>query len=71
MIHSLGEQNPDLVGENHFVAANATVIGNVQLMPFTSIWFNCVLRGDNDRIQVGQRAYLRITGKSGALAFSR
>ena len=56
MIHSLGEHNPDLVGENQFVAANATVIGNVRLMPFASIWFNCVLRGDNERIEVGERS---------------
>ena len=53
MIHALGDCSPEFVGDGHFVAANATVIGNVRLLPEASVWFNCVLRGDNEPIEVG------------------
>ena len=56
MIYTLGEGVPDLVGENHFIADNATVIGNVRLKSDASVWFNCVLRGDNELIEVGERS---------------
>ena len=53
MIHSLGEVAPELIGDGHYVAHTATVVGNVRLHPNTSIWFNCVVRGDNDLIEIG------------------
>lgn len=54
MIYTLGGRSPELVGDGHFVAANATVIGHVRLLPESSVWFNCVLRGDNEPIEVGR-----------------
>ncbi|WP_415904549.1 gamma carbonic anhydrase family protein [Neptuniibacter sp. QD48_55] len=54
MLYSLGEQAVSLVGEEHFVADNATVIGNVELHDRASIWFNVVIRGDNDPIVIGE-----------------
>ncbi len=36
-----------------FVAANATVIGWVRVAPGASIWYNAVLRGDVERIEIG------------------
>ena len=42
-----------LEGDGHFVADNATIVGNVRLKDKASIWFNAVLRGDNDWIVVG------------------
>lgn len=59
MIYSLGDRAPILEGNNHFVADNATVIGNVRLKSEVSVWFNCVLRGDNDWIEVGDRSNLQ------------
>jgi carbonic anhydrase/acetyltransferase-like protein (isoleucine patch superfamily) len=56
MICSLGSSEPELIGNGHFVAASATIIGNVRLMPAVSVWFNCVLRGDNDLIEVGENS---------------
>ena len=53
MIHALGDHTPELVGDGHFVAHNATVIGNVRLHPDSSVWFNTVIRGDNELIEVG------------------
>jgi carbonic anhydrase/acetyltransferase-like protein (isoleucine patch superfamily) len=54
MIYKLGDRTPVLEGDGHFIAENATVIGNVLLRANSSVWFNCVLRGDNDQIEVGE-----------------
>ena len=53
MIIKLGDREPELLGENHFIAPNATLIGTVRLRSNTSIWFNAVLRGDTEWIEIG------------------
>lgn len=53
MIFQLGEHQVRTEGD-FWVANNATVIGNVLLKHNASIWFNVVLRGDNDLITVGE-----------------
>ena len=53
MKYSLGEKHVTLLGEGHFIAPNAAVIGEVTLHENVSIWFSCVLRGDTERIEVG------------------
>lgn len=40
-------------GEEFWIAPNATVIGNVELQEKTSVWFNAVIRGDNELISIG------------------
>jgi carbonic anhydrase/acetyltransferase-like protein (isoleucine patch superfamily) len=42
-----------------FVAPNATVIGNVALGAESSVWYQCVLRGDVSSITVGERSNLQ------------
>lgn len=37
-----------------FIAANATLIGDVTIGKGASIWFNSVLRGDYDKIIIGE-----------------
>lgn len=37
-----------------FVAQNATVIGEVIMKEFSSLWFNTVLRADINRIEIGK-----------------
>ena len=37
-----------------FVAPGADVIGRVRLAQDASVWFGCVLRGDVNRIEIGQ-----------------
>lgn len=39
---------------NYWVAPNATVVGNIVLEEDSSVWFNAVLRGDNETITVGR-----------------
>ena len=51
-----GELVPQLQGEQHFVADNATVIGSVVLENNVSIWFNAVLRGDVEPIRIGENS---------------
>jgi carbonic anhydrase/acetyltransferase-like protein (isoleucine patch superfamily) len=53
MIYSLGDKRVNLLGEGHFVAPNAAVIGDVTLHSGSSVWFSCVLRGDAERIVIG------------------
>ena len=56
MIYELGERHPVLEGSGHYIAENASVIGSVRLANESSVWFNCVLRGDNDWIEIGERS---------------
>ena len=44
------------VAPNAFVAAGSSVIGDVVLGAQSSVWFNCVLRGDVNYIRVGARS---------------
>lgn len=53
MIYSLGERKVVTRGDC-WVADNATVIGSVVLEHNASVWFNTVVRGDNDLITIGE-----------------
>ena len=55
MKYSLGDRRVEVRG-NAWVAPNATVIGSVILEPDSSVWFNAVIRGDNDLITLGERS---------------
>ncbi len=47
------------VGANVFIAEGAKVIGEVQIGDESSIWFNCVLRGDINLIKIGKRSNIQ------------
>ena len=53
MKYSLGDKRVTLIGEGHYIAPNAAVIGDVTMYENSSVWFSCVLRGDADRIEIG------------------
>jgi carbonic anhydrase/acetyltransferase-like protein (isoleucine patch superfamily) len=59
MIYELGDRHPDLQGDGHFIAPNASIIGTVTLKQGASIWFNAVLRGDNDLIEIGANSNIQ------------
>jgi carbonic anhydrase/acetyltransferase-like protein (isoleucine patch superfamily) len=44
------------IHETAFVAPGACLIGDVEVGPGASIWYNCVLRADLNRIVVGARS---------------
>lgn len=46
-------KTPD-ISRAAFIAANATVIGDVTLGAHTSIWYGAVLRGDINSIEIGE-----------------
>lgn len=56
MLYSLGEMKVDIAGEDFFVAPSADVIGNVRLENNASVWFNAVVRGDNELITIGENS---------------
>ncbi len=53
MLYELAGRRPEFRGEGQFVANNATVIGSVVMEEHSSVWFNAVIRGDNDVITIG------------------
>jgi len=52
MIYDIGERRVQLTGEP-FIAPNATLIGSVVVEEGASLWFNVVVRADNDLIRIG------------------
>ena len=58
-MYALEDREPVLEGSQLFVADSATIIGNVRLGVDSSVWFSCVLRGDNDWIEVGSRSNIQ------------
>ena len=50
----LGNKKLKTDGDDFWIAPNATVIGDIHLAKDASIWFNAVLRGDNEPIYVGE-----------------
>lgn len=59
-LYSLDGVEPTVpASENYWVAENATVLGNVTLGENASVWFNAVLRGDNDPIHIGDNTNIQ------------
>jgi carbonic anhydrase/acetyltransferase-like protein (isoleucine patch superfamily) len=58
MRYSLGERRVQCLGD-YYIAPNAAVIGSVVLEPDASIWFNAVVRADNDVIRIGARSNIQ------------
>lgn len=58
MIYKLDDLRVQLP-ENYYIADSAVVIGNVAIGNDTSIWFNTVIRGDNDRIDIGEECNIQ------------
>jgi carbonic anhydrase/acetyltransferase-like protein (isoleucine patch superfamily) len=52
-IYTLGERRLVTAGDDFYIAPGAQVIGSVLLGAGASVWFNCVLRADDERIEVG------------------
>lgn len=53
MIYNLGFIEPQ-ISKNVFVAPNATIIVNVEIGRYTSIWFGTIIRGDNETMKIGE-----------------
>ncbi|MBI1966271.1 MAG: gamma carbonic anhydrase family protein [Betaproteobacteria bacterium] len=44
---------------DYWIAPDAIVIGSVILEPNASVWFGCIVRGDNDTITLGENSQLQ------------
>ena len=55
MIYAIGGIQPQFLGD-YYVAQNAVVAGNVILHHNASVWFNAVIRGDNEPIVIGENS---------------
>jgi carbonic anhydrase/acetyltransferase-like protein (isoleucine patch superfamily) len=47
------------IGNNCYLADNATIIGDVEIGDDCSIWFNTVLRGDVNSIRIGNKVNIQ------------
>lgn len=47
------------IGDDCYLADNATIIGDVEIGNQCSIWFNTVLRGDVNSIRIGNRVNIQ------------
>jgi carbonic anhydrase/acetyltransferase-like protein (isoleucine patch superfamily) len=54
IIHPVNGKSPQL-GEDCFIAENATIVGDVSMGSQCSIWYNAVLRGDVHYIKMGDK----------------
>ena len=54
MIIDLGDKKLQTSDDNFWIAPNASVIGDVNLERDASIWFNAILRADNEPITIGE-----------------
>ncbi len=57
-LYKLGDRHPSLA-RDVWIAPNATIIGDVRLGDNASIWWNAVLRGDNDTITIGANSNIQ------------
>lgn len=51
--YAVENKKPILQGKGHFVAPTATIIGDVILHSHASVWFNVVIRAENDTVNIG------------------
>jgi carbonic anhydrase/acetyltransferase-like protein (isoleucine patch superfamily) len=58
MKYSLAERKVVTKGE-HWIAPGASVIGSVTLENNASVWFNAVVRGDNEQITIGENSQVQ------------
>ena len=53
-LFTIGERRVRLLGERHFVAYDATLVGDITLGNDVSVWFKVVIRAENDQVSIGE-----------------
>ena len=48
-----------VIGEGCFVAPGAVIVGDVHLAEGASVWFGCVIRGDDHHVRIGARSNIQ------------
>jgi len=47
------------ISETAFIADSADVIGDVEVGDFSSVWFGAVIRGDRNKIKIGEKTSIQ------------
>ncbi len=58
VILPVNDKHPEM-GENCFIAPNATIVGDVIMGSECSVWFNAVVRGDVNSIRIGNKVNIQ------------
>ncbi|MFV1872701.1 MAG: gamma carbonic anhydrase family protein [Oleiphilus sp.] len=59
MIYQLGDRQVTYKGTPSFIAPNATLIGSIEIHEKASVWFNVVIRADNDKVILGEASNIQ------------
>ncbi|MDP6257480.1 MAG: gamma carbonic anhydrase family protein [Rhodospirillales bacterium] len=59
MIYALGDFEPSYASDTHWIADSANLMGNIYIGAEANIWWNVVLRGDNEPIVIGDRSNIQ------------
>jgi carbonic anhydrase/acetyltransferase-like protein (isoleucine patch superfamily) len=54
-VYSFEGKTPS-ISDDVFIAPGAMIIGDVEIGPASSVWFNAVIRGDTNSIRIGARS---------------
>jgi gamma-carbonic anhydrase len=57
-IASLHGKSPR-IHDSAFIAPGCRIIGDVEIGPDASVWYNCVIRGDANRVVIGARTNIQ------------
>jgi carbonic anhydrase/acetyltransferase-like protein (isoleucine patch superfamily) len=57
-IAALGGKAPR-IHDSAFIAPGCRIVGDVEIGPDASVWYNCVIRGDANRIVIGARTNIQ------------
>jgi carbonic anhydrase/acetyltransferase-like protein (isoleucine patch superfamily) len=53
-IFAIGDKQVCLLGAHHFIAHDATLVGDITLENDVNVWFQVVIRAENDRVRIGE-----------------
>ncbi|MEM7251234.1 MAG: gamma carbonic anhydrase family protein [Pseudomonadota bacterium] len=59
MIYQLEDRRVRLIGDEHFIAPSASIVGSVTLSNRCSVWFGAVIRGDLDPIFIDEETNIQ------------
>lgn len=54
----IGSESPE-IHASAFIAPGAVLIGGVSIGPKSNVWYHCVLRGDINRISIGEQTNIQ------------
>jgi len=58
LIFAIGDKKP-VIHETAFIAPGVVICGDVEIHAYASVWYGCVLRGDSNKIVVGERSNIQ------------